>query len=272
MAHVKKHSPREATPEEISLNHDRGYIDMVERACAEGRDSLDMDTYLNESSFKAACCGVGGALDGVDLAMSGEFRKIMLTVRPPGHHAEHSRAMGFCIFNNAAVAARYALEKYGLERVAVFDWDVHHGNGTQHSFEDISEVFYVSVHQWPHYPGTGSFDEIGFGKGRGATLNCPMRSGSGDGEYRHALKNTIIPALDAYKPQFVLISAGYDAHRLDPLSAINLTTEFYGEMTKAVCDIAEKYAEGRVMVLLEGGYNLKALADSVEQTLLKMAE
>lgn len=180
-------------------------------------------------------------------------------LRPPGHHAEAGHAMGFCLFNNIAVLARYLQKKHGIGRVMILDWDVHHGNGTQHSFEEDPSVLYISLHQWPFYPGTGAADERGKGKGEGFTLNCPLPAASSDRDYQHAFEKAIWPKVNAFKPEFVLISAGFDAHRSDPLGGMNLSEKCFHWMTLEIMAMAEKYASGRVVSLLEGGYNLSML-------------
>ena len=188
-------------------------------------------------------------------------------MRPPGHHAEHDQAMGFCILNNVAILARYLKAVHGLDKVLVLDWDVHHGNGTQHTFEEDPSVLFASTHQYPFYPGTGAWSETGIGKGRGATLNCPMRAGSDDKDYEAAFMEKILPAIDQFKPEFIIISAGFDAHRDDPLGEINLSTGFYGWMTDRIMEMADKHAGGRIVSVLEGGYNLAMLPLCIEEHL-----
>jgi acetoin utilization deacetylase AcuC-like enzyme len=178
--------------------------------------------------------------------------------------------MGFCIFNNIAITARYIQEKYGIEKIMIIDWDVHHGNGTQNSFYDDGTVFYISLHQYPHYPGTGSKNETGKGKGKGYTLNFPMKSGSNDDDYLSVFRNEIVPAADDFKPGFVLISAGYDANARDPLSGIRLSNEVYADFTDIVLDIADKHADSKMIVFLEGGYDFKGLSQGVFHTINKM--
>ena len=185
-------------------------------------------------------------------------------MRPPGHHAEHDQAMGFCILNNVAILARYLKAVHGLDKVLVLDWDVHHGNGTQHTFEEDPSVLFASTHQYPFYPGTGAWSETGIGKGSGATLNCPMPAGSDDNDYEAAFMEKILPAIDQFKPEFIIISAGFDAHRDDPLGEINLSTGFYGWMTDRIMEMADKHAGGRIVSVLEGGYNLAMLPLCIE--------
>jgi acetoin utilization deacetylase AcuC-like enzyme len=199
----------------------------------------------------------------VDLVLDGVCDNAFVPARPPGHHAERAEAMGFCLFNNAAIAAAHLRLRRGLGRVAILDWDVHHGNGTQHLFEADPAVFYASLHQWPLYPGTGKADERGRDAGEGATLNAPQPPGAGDREWLAALDGTILPALEAFRPEFLVVSAGFDAHERDPLAQTRLSTEAFGRMTASALDLARRCCGGRLVSLLEGGYDLDALADSV---------
>lgn len=245
--------------------HSSDYISRVEQACADGRPVVDSaDTAISPGSWKAALLAAGGALQAVDRVMSGEWANGFVSCRPPGHHAEHNLAMGFCLFNNVAVAAAYLRARHGLERVAIVDWDVHHGNGTQHIFEDDPSVFYASLHQWPLYPGTGRAQERGRGAGVGATLNCPMDPGAGDDAYLKVMEEQVLPALAKFAPQAILVSAGFDAHRDDPLSATMVTEEGYRRMSRLLLDLAADACQGRLVSMLEGGYDLRALAASVE--------
>ena len=235
------------------------------QAPTHGRVSLDADTSMSPGSLGAAYLAAGGALAGVDAIMAGRVQHAFCAVRPPGHHAEADRAMGFCLFNNVAIAARYAQKRYGVQRVLIVDWDVHHGNGTQHSFESDASVLFFSTHQYPHYPGTGRASECGRGAGEGLTINVPMEAGEGDDEYRAVFQKVLVPAADAFKPEFVIISAGFDAHRDDPLASMGLTEEGYADLTNIVAGIARQHCQGRLLSALEGGYNLTALAASVER-------
>ena len=196
--------------------------------------------------------------------MRGDVEHAFCAVRPPGHHAETAKAMGFCLFNNVAIAARYVQKKYGLNRVLIVDWDVHHGNGTQHSFEQDPSILFFSTHQYPHYPGTGRATERGTGAGEGFTINVPMEAGDGDDEYHAIFLNVLLPAAEAFKPEFVIISAGFDAHRDDPLASMGLTEAGYSDLTGLVVGIAKRHAQGRLLSALEGGYNLTALGASVD--------
>ena len=248
----------------IETIHSSSYIDRAQIACSSGIGYIDTpDVAVSDSSFEIAMLASGGALAIADSVMQGTVKNGFAMIRPPGHHAEHDTALGFCLFNNVAITARYLQQNYHLEKILIVDWDVHHGNGTQHSFEQDPSVFYMSLHQYPHYPGTGSYSETGTGAGKGATLNCPMSAGFGDLEYRQAFEDIILPAARAFKPDAVLLSAGFDAHTADPLGNINLSTEFYRWMTSELMEIAEQYSGGRLISLLEGGYDLNALADCI---------
>ncbi len=258
--------PRVAEDEWITQIHKPSYLAMLRNhAPANGRVSLDPDTSMSPGSLTAAFLAAGGALAAVDAIMSRQVDHAFCPVRPPGHHAEAGRAMGFCLFNNVAIAARYVQKQHGLTRVLIVDWDVHHGNGTQHSFEDDSSVLFFSTHQYPHYPGTGRATERGRGAGEGYTIIVPMESGEGDEEYRAVFQKSLVPAADAFKPEFVIISAGFDAHKDDPLASMELTEAGYAELTGIVTGIAKRHAAGRVLSSLEGGYHLKALAASVDR-------
>lgn len=244
--------------------HPRAHLDSLERAIAEGARSIsEPDLGVSLKSWEAALASTGAGLMAADKIMAGEWRNAMCLVRPPGHHAEAERAMGYCLINNAAVTARHLQAVHGLERVAILDFDVHHGNGTQHLFDEDPSVFFASLHQWPLYPGTGEASERGVGEGEGSTLNVPLPAGSDDARYLRELEETVLPAIEAHKPQALILSAGFDAHERDPLGSMKVTTEGYAEITKLTLDLAAKCCEGRVISLLEGGYDLDGLADSV---------
>jgi len=245
--------------------HTPEYVQSVKEACRNGVTILDEgDTQVGENSFDIASLAVSGVLAGVRAVTEGVVSNAFCAVRPPGHHAERTRAMGFCLFNNAAIAARYALSACHCQRVAILDWDVHHGNGTQHAFYDDPAVFFVSLHQYPFYPGTGSREETGSRKGLGSTLNMPMAAGSGEEEYVAAFTNEILPAFERFKPDLVLLSAGFDAHRDDPLAHIMLTESSFGRMTTMIRTFAKSCCAGKIVSILEGGYHLRALPLSVE--------
>lgn len=263
--------PLETAP--VSLDwvleiHDLDYVERVEQSCLVGEPQLDSpDTGICPCSFEVALLAVGGVLAGVDAVIEGQVANAFCTVRPPGHHAERDQAMGFCIFNNVAIAAAYLRKKYGLARVLIVDWDVHHGNGTQSAFLSDPSVFYFSVHQHPHYPGSGTRMERGVGAGLGTTLNAPLPTGCGDREYLEVFREIFLPAALGFEPEFVLISAGFDGHRDDPLSGMLLTEDGYEEMTEIVKEVARRSAQGRLVSVLEGGYNLVSLAACVERHL-----
>ncbi len=254
---------RIATPEEIALCHEADYIASVQSFCAERGGRLDPDTVVSRQSYDAATLAVGAGLAACDAVLDGAARNALLLLRPPGHHSLRQRSMGFCLFNNIAIAARY-LRQRGLERVAIVDWDVHHGNGTEAEFYDDPSVYFVSTHQYPFYPGTGAAQDRGRGAGVGFTLNVPMARGATDENYRAAFRENILPELDQFAPQALLISAGFDAHYRDPLAGIELRTSSYEWMTNALRDLAERHCDGRMISFLEGGYDLPALAESVE--------
>lgn len=265
MAQLTRIEPRMAEDEWITRVHTAAYLaSLKQHAPTNGRVSLDPDTSMSPGSLTAAYLAAGGALAGIDAMMTKEVDHVFCAVRPPGHHAEANHAMGFCLLNNVAIAARYAQKKHGLSRVLIVDWDVHHGNGTQHSFEDDPSVLFFSTHQYPHYPGTGREPERGRGEGEGYTINVPMEAGEGDDEYRAVFQKVLVPAADEFKPELVIISAGFDAHKDDPLAGMGLTGAGYGELTGIVAGIARKHAHGRILSSLEGGYNLTALAASVD--------
>ncbi len=262
---LMKIEPRRAEEEWITAVHTRDYIAALHRhAPASGRVALDPDTSMSPGSLNAAYLAAGGTLAAVDAIMGGRVDHVFCAVRPPGHHAEAGHAMGFCLFNNVAIAARYIQRKYGLARVLIVDWDVHHGNGTQHSFEGDASVFFFSTHQYPHYPGTGRASERGTGAGEGFTVNVPMEPGGDDDDYRGVFLKSLVPAADEFKPEFIVISAGFDAHRDDPLANMGLTEAGYADLTTIVAGIARRHAQGRLLSSLEGGYNLAALAASVD--------
>jgi len=264
-ARLLKIQPRKAEREWVTHVHDNRYVTALEdRAPSAGRVSLDPDTSMSPGSLEAAYLAAGGALAGADAILAGRVDHVFCAVRPPGHHAERNRAMGFCLFNNVAIAARYVQKKHGLAKVLIVDWDVHHGNGTQHSFEDDPTVLFFSTHQYPHYPGTGRATERGRGPGEGFTVNVPMEQGEGDEAYRDVFMKSLVPAADAFEPEFVIISAGFDAHRDDPLAGMGLTEAGYADLTDIVAGIAKRHAKGRILSSLEGGYHLPALAGSVE--------
>ncbi len=254
--------PTHATVEQIRYAHASDYVDHVRRCC-EQEINLDYDTPVVKESFNIARLSTGGLLRAVDAVMAGTVRHAFALVRPPGHHATPSRSMGFCLFNNIAVAARYLQREHSIEKVAIIDWDVHHGNGTQDIFYADPTVFFFSIHQSPLYPGTGAANQTGSGDAVGTTLNTPVPPGSDIGTYVETFEKVLTPALLNFSPDFILVSAGFDAHRLDPLATINLTAEGFATLTSIVVDLAAETAEGRIVSALEGGYSLKGLSESI---------
>jgi len=250
--------------------HDPDYIRRFQDTCQGGQQIFEVqDCGISPESYEIALLAAGGVMAAADAIMGDKADNAFCAVRPPGHHAERNRALGFCFFNNVALGAVYLLENFGLERVAIVDWDVHHGNGTQHLFEADPRVFYLSLHEDPQYcyPGTGYRREEGKGPGKGFTLNLPFPPHRGDQEYLEALRNEGLPRLRQFAPQFVMISAGFDAHANDPLAQMNLTRSGYREMTRLVLDLAQESAGGRLITVLEGGYNLEVLEECVEDHL-----
>jgi acetoin utilization deacetylase AcuC-like enzyme len=254
---------RPATLDEIALCHERGYIEGVRDDIAGGYSTLTTgDTDLCGRTFEAALAAAGGVLAAVDAVVAGRVANAFCAVRPPGHHAASDRGMGFCVFNNVAIGARYAQRRHGVGRVLIADWDVHHGNGTQEIFYEDPSVFYFSTHQWPFYPGTGRANETGEGEGRGFTLNCPFPSGSGRREIVGAFRDRLVPAMKEFRPEMVFVSAGFDARKRDPLGQFLLEDEDFAELTGIVMDIAAATAGGRLVSVLEGGYNIEGLASA----------
>lgn len=254
---------RAATEEELLLCHTAEYLRTARHDALSGRPSLSTgDTDITPNSWDVASQAAGGVLNAVDAVATGRVRNAFCAVRPPGHHATASRGMGFCFFNNAALAARYAQRRHGLERALIVDWDVHHGNGTEDIFYSDPTVFYCSTHQWPLYPGTGRADETGEGAGQGTTMNFPFPAGSGRKEILGAVENSLAPAAERFRPDLVVISAGFDSRVGDPLGRFTLTDRDFGDLTRAVMEIAARHAGGRVVSVLEGGYNLDGLASA----------
>lgn len=252
----------------VNRVHSKRYVDQLNHACRNGAGHLDPDTYVSEQSFESAQRVVDSVLSAVDAAMTGELRSSFLLVRPPGHHAEHDRAMGFCLFNNVAVAAQHLIDRHKVSKVAIVDFDVHHGNGTQHIFYDRPDVYFISTHQYPFYPGTGSVHETGSGAGKGFNLNIPLAAGAGDLQLVAAFEQQILPALGRYQPEFILVSAGFDAHRLDPLGGLNVTGSGFKAVAELLTKVAAETANGRIVSILEGGYDPQGNLDSISNYLL----
>lgn len=257
-------SARAATKDEVALCHDPAYIELTKREIQQGMTQLSTgDTAVSYRSFEVALHAVGSALAAVDAVCSGSARNAFCVVRPPGHHATRDRGMGFCIFNNIAVAARYAQKTSGFQRILIVDWDVHHGNGTQDIFYDDPSVFYFSTHQAPLYPFTGWETETGIGAGSGSTLNIALPPGSQGDEAIQAFRDTLLPAMDTFRPELILISAGFDAHANDPVSHLEWQTDDFCTLTTILMQVAADHADQRIVSVLEGGYNLHNLAASV---------
>jgi acetoin utilization deacetylase AcuC-like enzyme len=257
-------APRAATLDELALCHTPEYIRTVQRDVETRRSTLSTgDTDISPRSFDAALHAVGVCLNAVDLVVGNAASNAFCIVRPPGHHARPNQGMGFCLFNNIAIAARYAQRRYGLDRVAIADWDVHHGNGTQDIFYTDRSVFFFSTHQSPWYPGTGDLEETGAGAGKGTTLNCPFPAGSGRDQIFCAFRGKLAPLMDAFRPDLVLVSAGFDSRLGDPLGLFRLTDGDFSELTTVMLEIADKHAGGRLISVLEGGYNLDGLTSAV---------
>ena len=258
--------PRPATTQDLALVHEERYIAQIREVAQRGGGWLDADTVMSADSYEAAVYAAGGAMEAVRAVMSGEVNSAFALVRPPGHHAEYNRAMGFCLFNNVAVAARYALAEYGLKRILIIDFDVHHGNGTQEAFYGEQRVLYISAHQYPFYPGTGDIKETGSGLGKGANVNIPMPAGCGDAEYQQVFEQIVVPAANRFAPEMILVSAGYDIHWSDPLAMMQVSVDGFTRMTKIIKSLADGLCNGRLAFTLEGGYALMAQAAAVEAT------
>jgi acetoin utilization deacetylase AcuC-like enzyme len=258
--------PRPATIEELTLVHHESHIANVKEIAQRGGGWLDPDTIVSPDSYEAALYAAGGAIEAVAAVMGGEVSSSFALVRPPGHHATAHHAMGFCLFNNLAIGAKYALEKIGVERLAIIDFDVHHGNGTQEAFYDNTSVLYISTHQYPHYPGTGRIEETGRGEGVGTTVNIPLPAGCGDAEYEQVFEQIIVPAVRRFGPQLILSSAGYDGYWEDPLAMMQLTVTGYARMAGIIKGLADELCHGRLVFCLEGGYHLEAQAYSIKAT------
>jgi len=252
-----------ASEDILLLNHPENYIKTVSRISNEGGGWIDADTYISKGSYKAATYAAASVIDAVKSCHDGDFQNAFCAVRPPGHHAEISRGMGFCLFNNIAIGARYLQKINPDAKVFIIDWDAHHGNGTQNAFYEDDTVFFFSTHQYPFYPGTGSKNETGNGSGAGFTVNFPQDAGTSDTDFINIFEKELIPLIEGFKPDMIMISAGFDAHESDPLTSLNISTKGFEHLTRIVKDAAEEVCNGKIVSVLEGGYNLKALAESV---------
>ena len=257
---IRREAPR-STLQQIAMVHDLNYVEkLMDLVPERGWSQIDPDTVMCPETGEATLRAVGAVIEAVDGVISGTFDNAFCAVRPPGHHAEPNHGMGFCFFNNAAIAARHAQQAHGLERVAIVDFDVHHGNGTQAAFRGDKNVFFASSHQYPFYPGTGAIDEVGVGN----IVNVPLESGSGSKDFRNGWSTKIFPALEAFQPEFLVISAGFDAHARDPLGSINLEAEDFAWITRKLLEISANKLNGRIISCLEGGYDLVGLGESVD--------
>jgi len=255
----------------IGLNHDTALMNRVAETAGKIFDALDADTKTSSDSYAAATLAVGAMTTGVDLLVEGKVDNGFAFVRPPGHHAEKNRSMGFCLFNNVAVAAQYAIAHCGLKRVMIVDWDLHHGNGTQHSFYDTDKVLYVSTHQFPFYPGTGDLGETGKAKGEGYTVNIPLPGYQGDVDYATIFNDIIVPIGCEYKPELLLVSCGFDIYKDDPLGAMEVTADGFAYLTRSMVQLAEEVCDGKLLITLEGGYNLNGQRDGAMAVLSELA-
>ncbi|MFH0822072.1 MAG: histone deacetylase [Pseudomonadota bacterium] len=262
---------RVAQLDEIAAVHTSRHVERIAGTAGIPSTFFDADTSACADTWDAASRAVGGLLNLLDAVVKGDVRNGFAFVRPPGHHAERGRAMGFCFFNNIALAARYAIARLGLDRVAIVDWDLHHGNGTQHAFYDDPAVLFISTHQYPHYPGTGRLRETGEGPGEGYTVNIPLEAGADDKDYLAAFHMIVAPVVEAFRPDLILVSAGFDAHRRDPLGGMKLTADGYGQLTEVLMHLAAEFCSGRLVLTLEGGYDPNALQESVVRVLTGLA-
>lgn len=262
--------PRDATKNEIVYIHTASYVEEVAATDGQEMVMLDPDTTTCPETYRAALLAAGGVMNAADAVHEGKVKNAFAFIRPPGHHSERDRAMGFCFFNNIAIAAEHLIKKKGVERVAIVDFDVHHGNGTQHAFYDRDDVLFTSVHRGPFYPGSGGEEEKGIGKGQGYTLNVPLSTGADDDAYKRAFDKLIIPAVRSFKPQIILCSAGFDSHRRDPLGGMRMTTDGFRWIGRTLGDFAADLCDGKIVYVLEGGYDLTALRDSSEAMLEEM--
>ena len=267
-----KLEPREASEDEIALVHTRELIEQVKDTANRSSTYLDADTHASQHSWEAAKLATGGLLLATDELSKGNLDEAFAFPRPPGHHAERDHAMGFCLFNNVAIAAEYALKKFGLKKVLILDFDVHHGNGTQHIFEDRSDVFYISLHRYPFYPGTGASSEKGKGRGEGYTLNIPLSAGGGDEIYHFKFSELIEPTVIQYKPDLLIVSAGFDSHEKDPLGGMDVTKFGFKAMAESIEKMKKACENIPVLYALEGGYSLEGLSESVKEVVKVMLD
>jgi acetoin utilization deacetylase AcuC-like enzyme len=259
-----------ASVDVLELNHTKDHVMRVAGTAGKTFSSLDPDTQASPQSYDAGCLAAGAVIAGMQMIVRGEADNGFALVRPPGHHAEADRAMGFCLFNNVAVGARYGLQNLGLERIVIIDWDLHHGNGTQNSFYTSNQVLYISTHSYPYYPGSGSLGEVGAGEGEGFTVNVPLAGGQDDRAFARIFTEIVVPITREYQPDFIIVSAGFDTYFNDPLGTMAVTEQGYACMTRQIVDLAAEVCKGRLLVALEGGYNLRGLRDGVLAVLAEL--
>jgi acetoin utilization deacetylase AcuC-like enzyme len=268
----KKILPREATVQEITAIHTPYYYQTISETSQRSTTThLDADTSAGPDTFRAAKLAAGGFLNLLELIQDGVLENGIALVRPPGHHAESNHAMGFCIFNNIAIGAQNLIKKFGLKKILIVDWDLHHGNGTQHSFYENPQILYFSTHQFPYYPGTGNFNEFGSEKGRGFTVNVPLHAGFGDEDFIAIFKKILMPVAQEFSPDFILVSAGFDIHCNDPLGEMRVTPHGFATLTRMLMDCAQEVCRGKLAMVLEGGYGLNGLRDSVHAVVLELS-
>ncbi len=265
-------APRAATRADIERIHRADYLRLVESTSTANHYALDGDTITCRDSFAVGVLAVGGFLGLLDRIAAQESSSGFALVRPPGHHALRNRAMGFCLFNTMAIGAAYLKHQHGAKKILIVDWDVHHGNGTQDAFYQDPTVMFVSTHQFPYYPGTGAMNEVGVGAGEGYTVNIPLPAGCADAEYLQAFRHIVVPAAERFQPEWILVSAGFDPHRRDPLGGMDVTEDGFGAMARALLSLANRFADARIAFLLEGGYDLAGLRNSVSVVLNAMLE
>ena len=261
---------REATEEELQYIHSKDYISMVAATAGKPYSYLDADTQTSAGSYQAALLAAGGLCNAIKMVNTGEINNAFALVRPPGHHAERNGGMGFCLFNNVAIGAVYAQRELGLERILIVDWDLHHGNSTQHCFEDDPSILYFSTHQYPYYPGSGSLEEVGNGQGEGHTVNVPLTTGYGDAEYVAIYQQILQPIALEFGPDLVLVSVGFDIYKGDPLGGMLVTPDGFAGLTHTLMEIARLSCDGKLVLTLEGGYDLQGLRDSVKAVLKEL--
>jgi acetoin utilization deacetylase AcuC-like enzyme len=265
--HFLRLKPRAASEQELNLIHSSSHIRKIQASAGKPVTHFDSDTVAGPRSYEVALNAVGSILEMIDVLLSGQIQNGFAFVRPPGHHAEPDRAMGFCLFSNVAIAAAYALQKFKMVRLLIIDFDVHHGNGTQKAFYDRNDVFYISTHQFPLYPGTGDSSEIGSGAGRGFTMNFPLPAGTDDSTYNLIFQKIVSPIAESYKPELIVVSAGFDAYTEDPLAGMNVSPKGFAGMTRTILNLADKVCQGKIVFALEGGYHLVGLQRCVVRVL-----